>query len=467
MRSYHDDAAHAGTERMYATLRQKYYWSTSYQDLKNYVRSCKTCQQVKRNVHPQRTPLQPLEPGDLFHRWHMDILELPKAKSSAGNDVNEYRYLLVVVESLSKWVEAIPVPNQEASTIADALFTHIFSRFGACTSILSDLGRNFCSALVNRLCELFAIKRTHTSSYRPSTNGQCEKINSVLINSLKCYIENETDWVDILPAVLMAYRSTVATSSTGHSPFYILYGREMKMPIDTEVVPPPTGHTTADQYIAKMLPRLKLAREVAQENIKQHQEVSKQKHDKNTRTFSYQPGEKCWLYDPTTKTGASRKLKLRWTGPYFIRQVSVSNYILADCQTRREIAYPINVERMKPYNDMRDVFHSYDAASREPPPQPCTNTTQVTVNHPITATDTIVQSQTTNQTNDDDWETAEKITGVKMIDNIRHYRVIWQNPNHVPTWVPEDQVSDTLKTEYHINHTLRGTVRPNYRRLHK
>src|SRR5277367_2034690 len=110
---------------------------------------------------------------------------------------------------------------------------------------------------------------------------------------------------------------------------------------------------------------------------------------------------------------------------------------------------------MKPYNDMRDVFHSYDAASREPPPQPCTSTTQVTVNQPITATDTIVQSQTTNQTNDDNWETAEKITGVKMIDNIRHYRVIWQNPNHVPTWVPEDQVSDTLKTEHHITHTLR------------
>jgi len=467
MRSYHDDSAHPGTERMYSTLRQKYYWSNCYQDLKGYIRSCQACQQAKRDFHPQRPPLQSLEPSDLFHRWHMDILELPKTKLSSGNDANEYRYILLVVESLSKWVEAIPLSNQQADVVADALFTHVFSRYGAPVSILSDKGLNFNSALVNRLCELFAIKRLRTSGYHPCTNGIAEKHNSILINAFKCYLENETDWVDLLPAVLMAHRSTVATSSTGLSPFYVLFGRDMRLPIDTELLPIPTGPTTADQYIAKLLPKLKLARQVAQENIKRHQIDAKKQHDKNIHTFTYQPGDKCWLYDPTTKRGASRKLKLRWKGPYFvIKQVSVSNYILAHCQTRREIPYPINVERMKPFHDNRDVFHSYDAASQEPPQQPVTDNEQL-VSPPSSTTDTNAPSLQPNQPNADDWESAEKITGVKMINNIRHYRVTWQNPDHEPSWVPEDQVSDVLKTEYHITHTLRGTLRPNYRQLQK
>ena len=162
----------------------------------------------------------------------------------------------------------------------------------------------------------------------------------------------------------MGYRSTVAIASTGHSPFYILYGRNMKLPIDNQILPlPSTGVRTADEYIQKMLPKLQLAREVAQENVRSHQEQSKNRYDTNIRVVAYKPGDKCWLYDPKTPKGKSKKLILRWHGPYFVlRQTGISNYMLADCTTKKAIPYAVNVERMKPFNDTRDVFHNYDSS---------------------------------------------------------------------------------------------------------
>ena len=279
LQSYHDDSAHNGIERMYASMREKYYWSSMYADIRMFCRSCLRCQRAKRDYHPQKPPLQPIEPVDLFEKYSTDIIG-PFAVSK--NDPHGYRYLLLCVESLSHFVELIPLKTQEATEVADALYTHVFARYGAPRYLLSDRGTNYCSALVKRLCTHFAIKQVRTSAFTPRTNGISERFFSSLLNSIRCYIDNQEQWLDYIPAILMGYRGTVSTASTGHSPFYILYGRNMRLPIDNEIRPlPSTGVKSADEYINKMLPKLELTRRVAQENIKRHQEQYKAQHDKN------------------------------------------------------------------------------------------------------------------------------------------------------------------------------------------
>ena len=354
LQSYHDGQTptHNGIELfiMYATLREKYYWPTMYAEVRTYCKSCMSCQRAKRDYHAQKPPLQPIAPVDLFHKFVIDILgPLPPSKG----DPKGHQYILLCVESLSRWPEIITLPDQSADTVADALFNHVFSRYGAPAVIQSDRASNFCSALVTRLCTHFAIKRTKSSSFHPQTNSAAERFNSVILNSLRCYIDKQDDWLQYIPAILMGYRSTVAIASTGHSPFYILYGRNMKLPIDNQILPlPSTGVRTADEYIQKMLPKLQLAREVAQENVRSHQAQSKNRYDTNIRVVAYKPGDKCWLYDPKTPKGKSKNLILRWHGPYFVlRQTGISNYMLADWKTKKAIPYAVNVERMKPFND--------------------------------------------------------------------------------------------------------------------
>lgn len=145
---------------------------------------------------------------------------------------------MLVVDSFSRWSEAFPLKTHEAKEIATVLFNEIIARYGAPRVLVSDRGKNFVSKLVNALCEMFDITRHHTSAYHPQTNSTCERLNSTLAQILRAYIGNDQkNWPSLLPAAMMACRMSPCTQSTSLSPFYMLFGREMNLPIDTSLIP--------------------------------------------------------------------------------------------------------------------------------------------------------------------------------------------------------------------------------------
>ena len=235
LQSYHDCIAgggHQGFERTYSSMRNKYYWPRMYEDIRQYVQSCEVCQQSKRNFNSKPPPLSPQPVDDVFSRWHMDILSgLPTTKE-------KYKHILVVVDSYSKWCECFPLRTQEATEVAAVLFREIISRYGAPRCIISDRAQNFMSTLIKALAELLQIKRTYTSSYHPVTKGLAESKNVVILQTLRAYCKNQQDdWSELLPGIMMVYPSTPATQSTDFSPFFLLYGREIRLPIDTLLQP--------------------------------------------------------------------------------------------------------------------------------------------------------------------------------------------------------------------------------------
>jgi hypothetical protein len=148
LQSYHDSIAgggHQGSERTYHALRNKYYWPNMYRDVYAHVQSCIACQKAKRHYHGQNAPLKPLPITDIFEILHIDILG-----PLTPTPQNE-KYILVVVDSFSKWCEAFDMKTQEALEIADILFREIFTRYGAPKVLISDRGRNFMSKLVSAL----------------------------------------------------------------------------------------------------------------------------------------------------------------------------------------------------------------------------------------------------------------------------------------------------------------------------
>ena len=83
--------------------------------------------------------------------------------------------MLVVGDYFTKWIDAIPLPDEEASTIARALLDRVFSSFGLPEQIHSDQGRNFESKLVHDICEIFVVHKSRTTGFRPSCNGFVER----------------------------------------------------------------------------------------------------------------------------------------------------------------------------------------------------------------------------------------------------------------------------------------------------
>ncbi|KAG5894815.1 hypothetical protein JTB14_008305 [Gonioctena quinquepunctata] len=96
----------------------------------------------------------------------------------------------------------------------------------------TDRGANFTSTLFKEVCKVLGIEKLQTASYAPTTNGQIERMHRVLKDMLSHYIsENQRDWDNWIPFVLMAYRGSTH-SSTGYSPYFLLHGRDQILPMD-------------------------------------------------------------------------------------------------------------------------------------------------------------------------------------------------------------------------------------------
>ena len=115
-------------------------------------------------------------------RIHIDILG-PITTSQDGNV-----YILMLVDQFTKWLECWPLPNQTAELIAKKVVKDFISHFGVPLEIHLEQGKNFDSSLVKVVCDCLEITKTQTTPYRPSSNGQVEKFNCMLLQVIQCYI---------------------------------------------------------------------------------------------------------------------------------------------------------------------------------------------------------------------------------------------------------------------------------------
>ena len=149
------------------------------------------------------------------------------------------------------------------------LVEHVIARHGVLEQLLSDRGSNF---LVLNICKPLDIKKINISGYHPQTDGLVEKFNSTLIGMLsKSVAKHRRDWDTHLPYLLFAYRTSVQ-SSTGDSPFFLLYGRDARIPTETVLSQPRTAYQVdMDDYKSELIANMSDARELARKNIESAQ----------------------------------------------------------------------------------------------------------------------------------------------------------------------------------------------------
>lgn len=182
---------HCGIRRTLEKLKHKYFWKNMKNDIRKTIRSCDTCQRnkitKKTKMEMQIVPVQ----GSFGIRWHLDIVgPLPRTPRN-------YIYILTCLDELSRYVVAIPLEDQETHTIARAFVDNVILKYGSCKEILSDRGANFCSSLMKRVCKLLGIKDTHTTAYRPQSNGSLERFHRELKENLRNFVGNKPDSWDL------------------------------------------------------------------------------------------------------------------------------------------------------------------------------------------------------------------------------------------------------------------------------
>ena len=138
---------------------------------------------------------------ELGRRVHLDKMgSLPE--SDRGN-----KYIMVMVDQFSRWVEIQPLPEISAETMAWTAINHFFSRFGYPLQIHTDQGNNFDGNLFKAMCDLLRITKTRTTPYRPCSNGQVERYNQLLLQLICCYISTrQAPWDEDLQLLAGAIR---------------------------------------------------------------------------------------------------------------------------------------------------------------------------------------------------------------------------------------------------------------------
>ena len=142
------------------------------------------------------------------------------------------RNVLVLQDHFSKYVVAYVVKDQTARTAAVTLRNGYFGLFGAPAYLVSDQGKAFTGHLITHLCELYGVQKLRTSPYHAQTNGQVERMNQTIIRMIgKLAEDKKVHWSEHLPELLPAYNGT-RSAVTGYSPYYLLFGRKNRMPVD-------------------------------------------------------------------------------------------------------------------------------------------------------------------------------------------------------------------------------------------
>ena len=469
---YHDGlmgGAHQGQDRTYHTIRSKYYWPGMYQDVGNYVRGCDSCQRAKRNFHFHPAPIQPMPIVDRFDRWHIDFLgPFRPAKDKS-------RYVLLVVDSFSRWCEAFPTVSQDAVTVANILYKEIFTRFGAPRSLVSDRGRQFMSHLVKALCTMFQVQKVNTSPYHPQTNATCERLNSSLEQALRAYCgQNQEEWPRYIPGILMAFRATPCTRSTEYSPYYLLFGRNMTTPLDSIILPREDLPPTAKSYVNNLLENLDVARKTAVSNITHNTAPDHSRHDSKAKDPPFFVGQMVMLRDHHIQTGESSKLHLPYRGPYYIVDKGPTpTYRLREAKTHKVLGAYVHANRLKPYSPSEDrrytaldspqlskedgpnVQSDTPITTPAPPPndslapQPSSSGNQP---EPNTSADSHADSESGNDMEVQSIIRASRYQGRKVF----LVRIVGKSGS---IWLNDEDVPEVVKRHFYINKTMTGKKR--------
>ena len=284
----HNQNAHQGVERTLRMLRSRCYWPGLDKDVRTHIANCERCL-VAKEVKT-KTPLGTIVATRPLEVVAIDFTLLQKSSDNKEN-------VLIMTDVFTKYTIAIPTRDQKANTVARVLVNEWFNRFGAPMRLHSDQGRDFESQVVKKLCSLYGVRKSRTTGYRPQANGQCERYNRTLHNLLRTLPpEKKKRWPEYLKEVIFAYNCT-PHSNTGFSPFYLLYGRDAKLPVDVLFPKEEINENEEDlpSWVAMHQRRLQDAFVIVQNKLAQAAEARKQYADRNAKEAPLYIGQRVYL----------------------------------------------------------------------------------------------------------------------------------------------------------------------------
>ena len=293
---FHDDplAGHFAERRTKELIQRKFWWPGLPKFVKEYCQACGVCQGSRAIRGKKQGLLQPLQaPTKPWEQISMDfVVGLPPSIGSWGEGRQVYNAVLVVVDRFSKMAHFIPTTNTiNSEQLANLFVKEIIRLHGVPANIVTDRGSVFASSFWADFMFLLQVRRSLSTSYHPQTDGQTERLNSVLEQYLRSFINYEQDdWADLLPMAEFAYNNSVH-ASTKETPFRVLYGynpRVIELQTETETEPPA-------QDVQIRAERLATIRHRVHEDLIKARDYQEKYYNKKKIAKTYKIGDQVWI----------------------------------------------------------------------------------------------------------------------------------------------------------------------------
>lgn len=352
----HPFSGHYGLKRTLEKAKKLYFWPGIAADIKRWCQECDSCQRVKAERAKPKGTLQPLDTPE--RRWEsvsMDLItDLPT--TSKGNDA-----IFVVVDRLSKMVHIEAVQKSISAKGLAAVYTdRVFRYHGVPQSIVSDRDPRFTSLFWRELAKRLGTELRMSTAYHPQTDGQTERVNGVLEDTLRHFVgPYQNDWDDLLAPAEFAMNNSWH-HSIRNTPFMLNYGQN---PDDPTVAKLRSLNPAINAFVGKwsdQLSRAKLCLEAAQQRMKHYAD------QKRRATPAFKVGDQVLLNIKNFRlqSGLCRKLAPRYLGPFKIVQVVGSGKLAVKLDLPADLRiHPVfHVSALKAYNHFGGNY--------QPPPLP-------------------------------------------------------------------------------------------------
>ena len=415
---HHDSitAGHFGVNKTLELISRNFWWPKLSLDVKNFIKSCEVCCRAKIPRHKPYGLLSPLPtPDRAWSDISMDfIVDLPKSKDMTT--------IMVVIDRLTKMAHFIPfrcLPT--ASIAADAFISNIFKFHGFPDSIISDRGAQFTSEFWKRLCSLLDISHSLSTANHPQTDGQTERVNGILEQYLRCFInERQNNWADLLPFAEFSYNNTLQ-QSINQSPFFANYGFNPKFNPEIPTTSRPNRVEKRVIDINENIKFLKKNLEIAKSTYKKYADMQRK------AAPEFDVGKKVWLLKGSTSKNRKKKLSDQLIGPFtIIKKVSPLAFELDLPNSMR--CHPVfHVSLLEPYFENKFKNRSNR------------------------------RHKNVRLTTDYMEKIPDKILDSKIINGINHYLISWKGSDKVKdSWIEENQIPDKQLIQEYIKRVKKG-----------
>ena len=430
-------------------IMKAFWWPTMRFDVENFIKQCDTCQRFKGpKMHKTlKYPLKPLEISKRFNeRVHADLM-------GPLLSVTSNKYILVMSDSFSKWIELIPIQDKNANTIVKAITNNWICRNSKMDILVTDNGKEFKNSLINDMCKEWNIQHNFTSPYHAQSNAQCERQNRTIISYLKAFLDekNTLHWEELLPHCQLSYNAQVH-QSTRYSPYFLRHMMDPSIPFKSLHDRP---HSYDESWVNESMMRMQDAWKSAYNNLLLAKASQKHQYDKNATLRKFRVGNLVLLQNLIGKRNRNNKFAKTWEGPFVITECpNDTNVVLR--RNPQSKTFITHVNRIKHYRRQVDDANDFGYLNNDNKPVPSHMTTNTRNNN---LSKEGLSSENMDTDNDDDKEEVFLEGGPEIIPaNVGHkgQKIVDDNSDPIP-----DETSEHNMDNEHENSRITrsmGTV---------